>query len=157
MICLHFGLNIFRVSTITNKNIKTEPNSKIKRAQWILCTTTTPRDPKILVVVDMWSLFRCYFCCQKEKTVYDYGGIFGRWSPFRGRIFLRFECVWNPENLTNSANIIFEYMLTVHLHKRGYVPGEPVFICAEIDNKSKKLMNGTSAKIIQVIQYFRLH
>ncbi len=51
----------------------------------------------------------------------------------------------------------FSHFFTVHLHKRGYVPGEPVFICAEIDNKSKKLMNGTSAKIIQVISSKQLN
>jgi hypothetical protein len=44
--------------------------------------------------------------------------------------------------------------VSVHLSKTGFVPGEPVFVCAEIENMSDKLMKGTSAKIIQVLYFF---
>jgi hypothetical protein len=42
---------------------------------------------------------------------------------------------------------------SVHLDKIGCVPGEPLTICAEINNKSNKTMNGSSLKLIQKIDF----
>jgi len=38
----------------------------------------------------------------------------------------------------------------VHLNKTGFVPGEPIMVSAEIDNKSNRQISGSNAKIIQV-------
>jgi hypothetical protein len=42
---------------------------------------------------------------------------------------------------------------SVHLDKIGCVPGEPLTICAEIDNKSNKKMNGSSLTLIQKVTF----
>jgi len=41
----------------------------------------------------------------------------------------------------------------VHLSKTGFVPGEVMKICAEIDNKSSRHLDGSSAKIIQRLSF----
>ncbi len=49
-----------------------------------LCTTTTLGGPKIVAVVDRWSLFRGYLCIESSKWDHKMVVVRERWSLFGG-------------------------------------------------------------------------
>ena len=50
--------------------------------------------PKIVAVVDRWSLFRGYLCYESSKWDLKIVVVVGRWSLFGGGIQLRFDCIF---------------------------------------------------------------
>jgi len=69
-----------------------------------------PWDPKIVAIVDMWSLFKGHFCSKSQILDLKIITIIDRWSLFGYGYLLRFDYTF--ENIVADQSYIDKLMLT---------------------------------------------